>query len=540
MTPIAHLGTGLAATGIVALPVNRFLRIPFRAVIALSLITSVLPDIDGLSLFISHKIYYGKEWYSHHMFGHSLTAALVTGLVMGLIYLLLATTARGAVNLFRRDKVLLERRTRRFAGAFLIAFTAYLSHLAGDMLTPPGPWGGIALFWPDKAAYGGWDRIFWHNWYIVYMSLLFTGIYLLVSTAAGFFSLFRFKAVKRISGIVRTAALLLSIIFIADLSVFVSKNSYGVSGYKRWEALNRSLVPDGFLQTADMYYSRALGFWKKTAVTKYDLLKVWNGVLEILLEKHGTVFQIVKGIIPRYNSPEEDLAAYRSLQGLAPGMEDSRKGKYRLWIIKDSEQKQRFYDRGFILYYISRLKRSILQATDAWMIIYHIDKTDSMNNATEVSRVYYSNKIFVPDRNDPLLKNEMLKSSTIKLWDHVRIPYNLIPRAAISRNRNLLRGFYPSLNTVPGFIWPGRKTGIMLHSGAWSEGCIVSTYGHLNLGSLLQSQFHPVWSMADNIIDTRMPGSAFKSRERIWGRMIMLKIPDEIPGKGSKKSEKKI
>ncbi len=539
MTPIGHLGTGLAATGMVALPLNRFFGISYRAIIAVSAIASVFPDIDGLSLFISHKIYYGKEWYSHHMFGHSIAAALVTGLVMAFLYLLGATTVRGTANLFRRDKVLLEKRSLRFMGAFLAAFIAYGSHLAGDILTPPGPWGGIALFWPDKTMQGGWGRIFWHNWHIIYISLLFTGITFLLHTGAGILSFFRLSPVKRVAGITRVAAFIISILFLADLSFFVGKNSYTAGGYKKWEELNRSMVPGIFMQHADRYYSRALAFWKKTAVTKSDILNAWNSVLDMLLEKHEIVFRGLKKIVPGYNSPEEELAAYRHLQGLAPGMEDSRKGRYRLWIIKDREQKERFYDRGFVLYYISRLKRAVLQASNAWMIIYRIDKTDGMNNATEVSRVFYSNRIFVPDRIDPFLKNEMLKSSQFKLWEHDRIPYNLIPRAAISRNGNLLRGFYPSLNTVPGYIWPGIRTGIMIHSGAWSEGCIVSTYGHLNLGALLQSQFNRVWTRADGIVDTQKLGSVFRGREKIWGRMVMIKDPDESPGKDPLKNDNK-
>ena len=113
-----------------------------------------LPDVDVLSrapgfdatvgawlgLPPGDAIYAGSHWYSHHHLTHSLVAALVAGAL--------------ALALWRRRP--------EVAGALT---AGWLAHLALDLPTPPGPWGGIQLLWPHPAMVGGWGMCWWFNNY---------------------------------------------------------------------------------------------------------------------------------------------------------------------------------------------------------------------------------------------------------------------------------------------------------------------------------------------------------------------------------------
>ena len=163
--------------------------------------------------------------------------------------------------------------------------------------------------------------------------------------------------------------------------------------------------------------------------------------------------------------------------------------------------------------------------TNAWMIIYLIEEKDKSGKATRVHKVYHSNKIYVPGSLKPQLNLDALKYSSLSFWKHDKIKYNLIPRSGYSRYRNLVKGFYPSINTIPGYIRPGFNSHLAIHSGMWSAGCIVAVYGHFDLVAHLQNPFFSLWDTADEIIYTKIPGNRFRGRKKIWGKLMIIKDP---------------
>lgn len=137
------------------------------------------PDIDAISLWskfdgtigsclhLTHsgrEIYFGKFWYSHHGFFHSILAALLFS------FLLVCLT-----KLFFK-KMHWEKYISSKECLFVMAvsFFSYLSHLVGDLPTPGAVWGGIRLFFPFEIYIGGYGTTWWWNNYDVFLTLLIT------------------------------------------------------------------------------------------------------------------------------------------------------------------------------------------------------------------------------------------------------------------------------------------------------------------------------------------------------------------------------
>lgn len=525
MTPVGHSATGAAAGGIISPLLNKVFRIPHRAVIALAMLGSIIPDIDAASLLFDHNVYYGKLWYSHHIFFHSLLGALAISVFMSMVYLTFAIAFRGTVNIFRRDKRPLESRLLRFAGAVIASYIGCLVHFLGDCPTPPGPWGGIALLWPSMKMYGGWNRIFWHNWYLIYLSAMFIIIFIPAQVFAGLLSLIKIRYVRWGYYGFRALIAVFSVLFFAKIYFFIKTNDLNKLGYNEWDRLNRSMVPAEYMKNADAYYEKATVFWRKISINRDDVIKFWNRVVHEAEEFHRKAAPVIDSFVPSFRSPSEELVMYREFQKMAPGMEDGKPGKYRVWILRDMHPDPNFYDKAFLQILVHRLNENVLQITNAWMVIFRIDERDGKGNATKVSRIYHSNKIYVPDLMGHQLNQEKMKLTGYRMWKHDKVPYNLLPRSAYSRYQNLVKGYYPSLNLEPGYIWPGYRTGIMLHAGVWSEGCIIACYGHMNFGNQFQYPFYSLWELADELIDIRKEGGVHRGKERIWGSMIILRDP---------------
>lgn len=523
MTPVGHCATGMAAGGVIAPLIHRFFKTSYRALVVIFFISSILPDIDALSLLFSHRVYFGREWYSHHMAAHSVTGAAFFSLLLALLYLGGAVGIRGALNLFRKDKVLLEYKTRKFCGAFLASMAGCLTHFLGDMVTPPGPWGGIALAWPWPGMYGGWSRLYWHNWKIIYYSVLFIPSFIVAHMVAGGFSIFKNRFLSWTGTGLRIVAFLLSLVFLFNVYDFMEKNNYKEMGLKKWTQVNRRELPKWFLEMGDYFYSKAGVLWRQTLFSKKDMIRNWNVFIHGCENFHRTLNPLWETLASPSRGAEEDMKLFRFLQKNTPGMEDSRGGDYRVWVLRDIYPSFSFYDRAFIYYYSHGLRKNILQVSNAWMIVFRIEKRDSRGRALTVRRLFHSNKVFVPGALPPQINREEAKRSFYHLWSHDRIAYNLIPRSGLSVHRNLVRGFYPSLDTRYGSNRIRKWFRVLLHSGVWSAGCIVVPCLHLNLGSHVRDVFYPFWESADTIIDTRRPGSVFRGRKRIWGRVMFLR-----------------
>lgn len=139
--------------------------------ICLATFGAVLPDIDVISQWgrfdttfgrwfslsaSGRDIYSSTYWYSHHGFMHSLFAAILFSLLLRLI-----------------------TRWRKIKGGkwLAIAFgSGYMIHLAGDMITPGGPWQGIRLLFPLNTYVGGTGWIWWWNNYDIFLCMLFSAI----------------------------------------------------------------------------------------------------------------------------------------------------------------------------------------------------------------------------------------------------------------------------------------------------------------------------------------------------------------------------
>jgi inner membrane protein len=128
-----------------------------------------LPDLDAISLWSGfdqyigsvlslpsgREIYFGKYWYSHHSFTHSLVG-LVSFIMTFSIFII-----------FRRSDQIKISSYHLF---WLISFSSgYLLHLVEDLPTPSGSWGGINLFWPLTKYYGGTGEIWWWNNYDIFL-----------------------------------------------------------------------------------------------------------------------------------------------------------------------------------------------------------------------------------------------------------------------------------------------------------------------------------------------------------------------------------
>ena len=140
------------------------------------------PDIDALSLWggfdrtigkwlhLSHSgsdIYFGKFWYSHHGFFHSLLAAFLFAFIFILI------RKNFFKNLYLKEYI----KTPQTKGVFAVCFFAYVSHLLGDLPTPGAVWGGVRLFFPFNIYIGGYGTTWWWNNYDVFLSLAISTIF---------------------------------------------------------------------------------------------------------------------------------------------------------------------------------------------------------------------------------------------------------------------------------------------------------------------------------------------------------------------------
>lgn len=138
---------------------------------SLGLLGGILPDIDVISKWSGFDRTFGNwfnlkesgnaifgqtHWYSHHVFTHSILGALFFALLLITSYLLIKRFQNNSLTPHLKFYVL----------AFLLA---YFAHLFQDMITPGGPWKGIAFFWPSSNFVGGWGKIWWWDNYDLFL-----------------------------------------------------------------------------------------------------------------------------------------------------------------------------------------------------------------------------------------------------------------------------------------------------------------------------------------------------------------------------------
>jgi inner membrane protein len=176
MDILIHTLSGTTTAAFIAALSKQPVKVKLYMVL-LGAFAGAVPDIDAISLWskfdgtvgkwlhLSHtgnQIYFGKFWYSHHGFFHSLFAAAL----FAYLFVLIRKSVFANMHWFCYFK---NNQTQTF---FLAFFFAYVSHLIGDLPTPGAVWGGVRLFFPFEIYIGGYGTTWWWNNYDIFLSLL--------------------------------------------------------------------------------------------------------------------------------------------------------------------------------------------------------------------------------------------------------------------------------------------------------------------------------------------------------------------------------
>lgn len=189
MDAVTNVLLGIFA-GLIVAGWNRSRPAQRLKLILIGVIGATLPSVDEITLWAGfdeyiapifqldtpgHILYFSKVWYGHQGFFHSLLAAALCSLLIGLV---LSTWY-----------YYIERGTSTWQAAFrymgiYMATTAlgFCLHLCGDLVAPGGPWEGIRLFYPLDQYVGGWGLTWWWNNYdldlIILLSISICAIFL--------------------------------------------------------------------------------------------------------------------------------------------------------------------------------------------------------------------------------------------------------------------------------------------------------------------------------------------------------------------------
>lgn len=147
--------------GRVAMPVlRRWSPLSGRAMGWAFFLGAMMPDVDVLTRLVAGRgDYFGRAWYSHRQFSHSLLGTLVEALV-------------AAAVLFGPLVWRHERRWRAYAWAAGCLWAGGMLHLVGDVFTPARP---LPVFWPLPYSIGAWSHIGWFSPYLLVLFLTVLG-----------------------------------------------------------------------------------------------------------------------------------------------------------------------------------------------------------------------------------------------------------------------------------------------------------------------------------------------------------------------------
>jgi membrane-bound metal-dependent hydrolase YbcI (DUF457 family) len=130
---------------------------------------AMMPDGDVVTRILAGRAdYFGRTWYGHRQFSHSLLGTLVEALIV-------AAVLFGPV-VWRHAQP--GRAYLWIAGCL---WAGGMLHLVGDIVTPSRP---LPLFWPLDIYVGGWSHIGWFSPYLLVMFLTALGFDLLARTFA--------------------------------------------------------------------------------------------------------------------------------------------------------------------------------------------------------------------------------------------------------------------------------------------------------------------------------------------------------------------
>jgi membrane-bound metal-dependent hydrolase YbcI (DUF457 family) len=144
---------------------------------------------------------------------------------------------------------------------FIILFLAGASHLILDLITPPGAWKGIPVFFPSKdggqfARIGGWSNIGWYDYRITWILFNSVIISMIVFRTAIY--------LKNNVFIKKTLHIGILIIFIVSYTLIANtivKSSYTNS--KEWNEFQRR-----YMDTLPQYFKEIAAF------SRYSMNKI--------------------------------------------------------------------------------------------------------------------------------------------------------------------------------------------------------------------------------------------------------------------------
>ena len=242
MSPVEHALTGALAGTIAVCAWPGPLRGRGRW-IAWTTIGALAPDLDSISLLFSHRIYFGSAWYSHRQFLHS---------ILGCAFLAMLIPSLAATLFGRRMDGAARAGFLRVASRAL--FAGGMVHLAGDLPTPPGPWGGLPVFFPLGIRLGGWSRIGWVN--AALAILLGTAV-----LAAAALLLAHALAPDRARPWLRAGAAAVSALALAATVWFGAVSHY--ENFTQWRAWQARFVPAIWIDAIHHTGRFAAVFWQR-------------------------------------------------------------------------------------------------------------------------------------------------------------------------------------------------------------------------------------------------------------------------------------
>jgi hypothetical protein len=243
---LTHTLSGLAIGTTIAAFSQKGLGHKIR-LMSIGALGGALPDIDAISLWSGFdvaigapldleasgkEIYFGKYWYSHHGFFHSITAGVLFAALTGLAVFFIKikrnnhSSSYSLFNYFKRNAL--------FFVAFVFAFNL---HLFQDTPTPSSVWGGVRLLWPSVKYVGGTGHAWWWNNYDIFLIvlgvLLFNSVLLIIKIKTQGFK-------RWLSLMVLSGGILLSIIQITNrpASFYYSGHT---SKYYHFEAKSKEI-----------------------------------------------------------------------------------------------------------------------------------------------------------------------------------------------------------------------------------------------------------------------------------------------------------
>lgn len=154
-----HLASHFCSGFCIGSIISSFGWVPGRSLFRFPVLIGVgamLPDLDGISVFFNHKVYYGNAWYSHHGAFHSLLGIAFLSLLFTLIITIVWNPNGHCKNSLPSLRI------------FALLYLGNIIHIIEDLPCPLGPWQGLMILWPLLPnRFGGWSHIWWLNEYLM-------------------------------------------------------------------------------------------------------------------------------------------------------------------------------------------------------------------------------------------------------------------------------------------------------------------------------------------------------------------------------------